>query len=948
MEPAAWERLCEVVADALERAPVERAAHVERALADDAQLAAEALRLLAHEARAERLEPLPAATRSIGPSAGQRIGPWTIEAPLGRGGMGSVYRVRREADGLRAALKLLHVGLALSPAGVRRFESERRLLARLDHPGIARSIDGGLTEEELPYLVLEYVEGRALDRYVREEALDVRARVRLFRSVCAAVAYAHQHLIVHRDLKPANVLVDAEGRARLLDFGIAKLLDRDEDGDDLTRAGERPMTPRYASPEQVRGEPLTTASDVYSLGVVLYELLAGVSPYAQADTGAELERAVRDATPSAPSTALGRASEGRAGVDLRRLRRQVAGDLDRIVLRALAKEPGRRYASAAELDDDLGRWLDRLPVRARPDGAFYRLGRFASRNRALVAAVATLVVSLSVGFVVAAREARLARAAEHREADARDRSERHFDQARALIDDLVFGVHDRIERLTGATPARRYVLERAHEHLAALGAEPDLRERLGEELAATWMRLAEVQGARTVGSEGDVEGALESTWQARELLAVALERAPADLGRIDALCDAERQLGDLARQSGRPDEALESYGRVEELAARGLALDGTHAGLHRQRALAAGQRGLVLLEQSRAEAAVEQLELARSLLSEREPLPELERDLTLVELRLARGLAEGGAYERSLELRRTACERARRLAAADPLDAQLALDAVAAGVAVAEGLRHLSRLAEAEAELDLAVEELRGMLASDPTNQLPRRHLIEALEAQGAIALELGVADRALERFGQAVELAEARLASSRGDASALTELARLGTVLGDTLWAAGERDEAAFHFERALERLVDAGDGVEARRVRFAAEIGLADVATHLGRSQESSDLLEELLERAARDRAACPEAPWPLRNRALAGWRLATLLEAWGGEASREPAQRIELLTRARTLYAEGRDLAEQMAARGWLTPLEQRKDVRALFEADVERLDGSLAALGAEPGA
>lgn len=948
MDAAAWERLCDVLADALALAPDARQAEVERALADAPELVAEARRLLAHEAGAERLEPGARAARTNGPGAGRLLGPWRIEAPLGSGGMGSVHLVVRDADGLRAALKLLHVGLALSPAGVRRFQSERRLLARLDHPGIARLIDGGVTEDGLPYLVLEYVEGRALDRFAREENLDVRARVRLFRGVCAAVAYAHRHLIVHRDLKPANIVVDASGRARLLDFGIAKLLDADET-DEITHTGERPMTPRYASPEQVRGEPLSTASDVYSLGVVLYELLCGVSPYADAGAGPELERAVRDATPDAPSTAVGRSNEGRSPIDARRLRRQLAGDLDRIVLRALAKEPARRYAGAAELDDDLGRWLDGLPVRARPDSALYRLRRFAARHRAVLVASVALLASLAAGVAATAREARLARAAERSESAARERAERHFDRARALIDDLVFGVHDRIERLPGATPARRFALERARDHLAALTDDAQLRVRLGPELAATWMRLAQVQGTRTVGSEGDVAAALESTRRARDLYAAALDDAPEDLERIDDLCDAERQLGDLVREAGDPRTALERYARVEEVVAQGLALDPTHAGLRRQRALAAGQRGRILMEQSHMLEARDELERAIALLSASAsgaPERETERDLSLFELRLAECESELGAHERSLDLRRTACARAQRLALAEPLDAQLALDAAAAEVDLAEGLRRMALLDEAEERVVAAVERLRGLHAADPSNQLPRRRLLSAIESQGALALELGRPERALEHFEEARDLAEAGLAGSRGDASTRIDLARLETVLGDALWAFEDREQAEACFQRAFDLLGEAGEGVEARRVRFAAQIGMADVTARAGRTQEAFDLLEQLLELAARDRSAHPDSAWPLRNRALAGWRLAGLLEVRGADAARSRAERVDPLLRARELFAEGRDLAEDMARRGWLTTLERRKDVAALFAADVERIDRALVELGVDP--
>ena len=327
--------------------------------------------------------------RDEGPVVGERVGPWRVLRELGRGGMGRVDLVER-ADGTyeqKAALKRL--GL-VAPGRVRRFLRERQILASLDHRGIARLLDGGVADDDAPYLVMEYVEGRPITDWAEEHGLSVRERVGLFVQVCDAVGHAHRHLVVHRDLKPSNVFVceDESGRARvkLLDFGIAKLL-QDEGAPEATRTGLPHLTPEYAAPEQVTGDPVTTATDVYALGVLLYELLAGRRPYAiDRPTLSGIVEAIRDADPSAPSAW---AADG--------ARRQLRGDLDTIVLKALAKEPGRRYGSADELGDDLRRHLRGLPVEARAPTPAYRIGRFVRRHRAGVVATALGVLVLVVG-----------------------------------------------------------------------------------------------------------------------------------------------------------------------------------------------------------------------------------------------------------------------------------------------------------------------------------------------------------------------------------------------------------------------------------------------------------------------------------------------------------------------------------------------------------------------
>lgn len=338
-----------------------------------------------------------------GATIGTQLGSYRLVRPLATGGMGAVYLAERtdEAYQKQVAIKLIHPGLWGSEA-VDRFRRERQVLADLEHPAIARLIDGGSTEGEQPYLVMEYIDGLPIDRWCDEQMLDVAARLDLFLEVCEAVLYAHQNLVIHRDLKPGNIFVDRSGRVKLLDFGIAKVLSESDatEGDDRTRSPV-PFTQRYASPEQVDGTRITTATDIYSLGVLLYELLTGGSPYdLHGKSSTQIAHIITHEAPIPPSR---RAAAAEA--------RRLSGDLDMIVLKALKKEPARRYLTAEEFAADIRRHLSGLPVLARPDTAAYRFSKFVARNKALIfasAAVLIIIMAALVATIGAYREARRA------------------------------------------------------------------------------------------------------------------------------------------------------------------------------------------------------------------------------------------------------------------------------------------------------------------------------------------------------------------------------------------------------------------------------------------------------------------------------------------------------------------------------------------------------------
>lgn len=466
MRAERWKQIDEIFQSALDTEPESRSAYLDSACGDDLHLRAEIESLLAsHENSDLTSAAFDDGMKLLEHRASQlredsRIGPYRVLREIGYGGMGSVYLAARADDAYRklVAIKIIRRGLDTDDI-IQRFRSERQILASLEHPNITRLLDAGSTDDGLPYFVMEYIDGEPIDQYCDTRKLNTTERLKLFQSVCAAVHYAHQNLVIHRDIKPGNVLVTKGGTPRLLDFGVAKLLT--QGASDTTVTVVRRLTPEYASPEQVRGDTITTASDVYSLGVLLYRLLTGHSPYrvsARSATG--MERAVCDEEPERPSAVIPRrasqatrdtaaamapvpalalpkdlgdfAQSGNPEVQMMpsdtregtpdKLRRRIEGDLDNIILKALRKEPQRRYASAEQLSEDITRHLSNLPVIARPDTRGYRTAKFVQRHLAGVVAAAIVFLSLTGGIATALWQAHIAK-------QQRDRA--HLEQAKA-------------------------------------------------------------------------------------------------------------------------------------------------------------------------------------------------------------------------------------------------------------------------------------------------------------------------------------------------------------------------------------------------------------------------------------------------------------------------------------------------------------------------------------
>jgi tetratricopeptide (TPR) repeat protein/tRNA A-37 threonylcarbamoyl transferase component Bud32 len=733
----------------------------------------------------------------------KHIGPYRVERELGRGGMGVVFLAWRSDQHYRkqVAIKLLH-GSMQSEEMRRRFRMERQVLADLEHPNIARLLDGGETEQGDPYIVLEYVrEGIPIHRYCDEKRLGLEERLRLFRVVCTAVQYAHQHLVVHRDLKPGNMLVTPEGEVKLLDFGIAKLLFPQFGGEDIARTetGLQAMTPEFASPEQIRGQPISVASDVYTLGVVLYQLLTGELPFGTRANGLpELVAEVCEREPRRPSSAvedpapppdgIGRREPGIVQAEgRRRLARRLAGDLDNIILMALRKEPGRRYASVDQLSEDLRRFLEGLPVMARPATAGYRAAKFVQRNKRGVAAAALILMTLVGGIVATAREARKAEEqrvlaeqmallakenqvrAEQKAREAKTKAEeaqrqrtvadRRYADIRQLAGDFLIEFDSQIKGFPGATPVRQMVVRKAQQYLEILARENNEDPETALQLANAYNSIGIIQRARNAPNLGDTEGARRSYRQALTILDRLESRQGSTpnvkLARINALSG----LGDLQTLSGDNRGALSFYRKAEALAEQ-LSLQAPSSNLEMQRAVLRMHAKVadMLEEAGDAEGAEARYKRAAETTARR--MKQMPGDVTALRDRSV-SLYQLGAFYRqrgnfnaalhAFEEELRLVEELTKNASSSRYKRELLVAVASVGGAWRELNSHEKALAFHRRELELASE----IYAADSKNLLAHYDLCGANAHVANELLAMGKADEALPYAKRAVEAAE-------------------------------------------------------------------------------------------------------------------------------------------------------------------------------------------------
>ena len=754
MNPERWNKIKDIFAAALERDPAERTTYVEQACASDPELRGEVISLLAAHDTAEGFIEQEAAQRvglaSAAPKKdwiGRRLGPYRIVGEAGRGGMSQVFKAVRDDQQYekQVAIKLLKPGLDTDSL-LRRFKAERQILAQLSHPNIAHLLDGGATEDGAPYLVMEYIEGKPIDAYCDDRELGVNERIDLFRSLCSAVHYVHQHLMVHGDLKCGNVLVTQQGVVKLLDFGIARLL-----GPTPAAGSEEPrattffaLTPEYASPEQVRGEQISTASDVYSLGVVLYRLLSGELPHkAAGSTTWALAEKICELDPAPPSAT---ANETTAGYS--RFAKTLRGDLDNIVLKTLKKAPDERYSSAEQLSEDLRRYLRGFPVEARPDTTTYRVRKFAQRHRSAAIAAGLFVAALIAGIVTTSWQA-------HRADVERLRAERHLNDLRELTSVYLSDVYDAVAYLPGGTKARKLLVENSVKYLRGLERDAHDSPQLQRDLANAYDRLGDVQGDYIGANLGDTQGALDSYRRALNLQRGLVKQNPTIDARRELLRSCVKLSELLMGQSAVP-EALPLAREGAELADT-LVQDKAATSRDRRYAAAAYMNygwaqglstgeiepGMRLMEKAR--------ELHQQLAAEDPKDADAQRSLAVVEGRIGDVYTEGRDesakampyYERALSL-------IAPIAAANPDDAELQRAKSFVLGSIADLQNDLQRPREGLANYQRALDILEPLRAADPDDQLAPLAVAFMLNGRGNSHLLLGDAAAALHDFSRA------------------------------------------------------------------------------------------------------------------------------------------------------------------------------------------------------
>ena len=708
---------------------------------------------------------------------GQRIGLYKISKEIGHGGMGTVYLATRDDDQYekQVAIKVVKRGMDTDLV-VDRFRNERQILASFDHPNIARLLDGGSTETGLPYFVMEYIEGQAIDEYCDDRRLSTAARLELFRTVCSAVQYAHQHLVIHRDIKPSNILVTADGVPKLLDFGIAKLLQTDANQPSATTGMMfRVMTPEYASPEQVRGDQVTTVSDVYSLGVLLYELLSGHSPYHfKTLLPEEVAQVISDSEPEKPSAVINRVEElttgGRKGRTLTpesvsetregrpdKLRRKLVGDLDNIVLMAMRKDPRRRYSSVGQFAEDIRRHLEGLPVIARKDTLRYRSAKFIKRNTVAVSAAAIIALIVIAGIVTTTWETHVARNERARAEASSARAERRFNEARRLANSLVFEIHDAIVDLPGSTLARELLVKRALEYLDNLAQEAKDDPSLQRELARAYEKVGDVQGRTLRANLGNTSGAKESYRKALKIREALVIANPKDSSSRSDLADSYREFGRLLWTASDTAGGLENASKEVVLREALAAEDPTNMQARYTLGISHSDVGEMLLEQGMTTGAAESLRRALAgfeELSATDPINEKYRSaIPFVYQKSSEVMLWQGDTSGALETSRKALALDAKLSGAYPMNAhyreELGIDYEKVGNA-------LENLGDVNGALESYRNELRifeEQSVTDPANAQFRSDLSSGLFQVASLLARIGEGRAALASSRKALEI---------------------------------------------------------------------------------------------------------------------------------------------------------------------------------------------------
>lgn len=826
MTPELLKRAEEIFHQVLEAEPAERADRLREACAGDDALQEEVSSLLVSYHAAEAAPPVAWSEPELRPI--QRIGPYTVERRLGEGGMGAVYLAHRSDRQYEknVAIKLVRSG-ADTEALIHRFFTERQILAGMEHPNIARLLDGGLTESGQPYLVMDYIEGTRLDRYCDEHRLSIRERLELLVKICAGVNHAHQNLVVHRDLKPGNILVTAEGEPKLLDFGIAKVLEPSATAVDHTVNTSLFLTPLYASPELLRGHRTTVASDVYSLGVILYELLCGRRPYDSITFGpVDLIQAVITTDPQRPSNvgakqAVRDSPEEVAGARRETpesLRRTLRGDLDSIVLKAIAKDLPSRYQSVEQLSADIRRYLEGRPVHAVQGNTLYRARKLVRRHRLAAASITMVAVSLFAGMAGTLWQAHIARSE-------RANADRRFDDAHRLTNYLLFELYDSVQKLPGSTALQAEMARRSLDYFDRLSAARSSDRTLQTELAEGYLRLGDVLGNPFAPNLGDTKRAVESYRKAMTL-AEPLAKAADTRPRL-ALARIYQRLGGSLVFSGKADEGLmlteKAAGLFEKLVAANpadvdlrLGAGDSYQFLGRnlsQRSgwisMQDGDRVLANLKRG-----IDHLEAATRL----DPRnPRALRLLALSYQTIGSIVATKDTHE-SLLILRKALGYLDRLPTAEETATRRQRASLLLNIGWVEGQE--GEYKRAAATLEEGRDILVALYAEDPKNMAASYHRAIAYRSLGIVYAYAGRDRAALENFQRAVEVYNELIAKDPANASYPLFRAELQARLGNLFYRAGRTEEARRTAQAGITYLAQVADrpGASSSQLQDAA----------------------------------------------------------------------------------------------------------------------------------
>ncbi|HEY2866196.1 MAG TPA: serine/threonine-protein kinase [Pyrinomonadaceae bacterium] len=808
---------------------------------------------------------------------GKEIDSYLIVRVIAHGGMGTVYLANRSDASFEKqfAIKVIKRGMDTN-AVLKRFMMERQILAQLQHPNIANLVDGGTTADGVPYFVMEYVEGSPVNKFCDEHALDIDERLALFRKICSVISYAHQNLIVHRDLKPSNIMVTDDGTPKLLDFGIAKLLrpDWSLDTNEATATMFRVMTPEYASPEQLCGQPITTASDVYSLGVVLYELLCGRRPIKiEGRLPEEAAKIVWTEEPLKPSSVVssnlpvvedtnGELGRGTVVKPAMTNSRSLRGDLDNIILKALAKESERRYQSVHEFSEDIRRHLEGMPVTATADSLSYRLAKFTKRHRTVVVAgvfvLFTLIAATSVTTwqtVVAKRE--------------RDRAERRFKDVRNLANSFLFDFHDSIADLKGATKAREMVVKTAQEYLDSLSQEAGDDPELLWELSTAYLKLGDAQGRPGFSRTGDTGAAFESYERSLDLRRRLVNKEPTNNEYQLGLAITLSRFGPMFQVLGKPDMAVERMLDATEItdrllprshdfvtfqgATRNLAFLGdalTETGNYAE-ALNVYQRCLSTAEQGRGSFSDEEVDHRIAVCRERlgfifrikgDYQKSLDNQMAMVAIEEALssreptndeyGRSEATAldnagdafrglknYPKALEFGNRGLAMYADLLAKEPENARAKKDVGDCSHHVAETLLAKGDYVDALALLQKTVSVRRDLVSADENNVEYRDDVANSLMLTGEALAASRNSAKSVEVYEEAASVIQSMVSLYPQRIDYRRQLARLYADLGDAFASLKRLDKARESYEKSAELWTQLRD----RNALWAEDIGLS-----------------------------------------------------------------------------------------------------------------------------